>query len=569
MNRRPVTLPTLSLTALIALLGAPGCSTPNDKTGSASGGRLVATYRTEPSSFNRLVSPVAAVELVSRLTQASLVRLNRVTRAIEPRLARSWTTSPDGLAWTMNLVESATFSDGTPFTAADVVFSFRAVYDPEVGSPIASSLLVDGQPLTVRALDAHTVVIVFPAPYGPGISALDSLPILPAHKLQAALDAKTFKTAWSVTTPPAELVGLGPFVLREYVPGQRLVFARNPRFWRQDASGQRLPYLDEIELQIVPDQNGEVVRLQAGQADLMTDNVRPEDIASLRALERDGKITLATPGISISPDALWFNLGPSAPAAKDRPWLQREELRRAISHAVDRRAFVDTVFLGAAEPLFGPITPGHGDWFVPDLPKTEYDPARAASLLRSIGLHDRNGDGLLEDERGKQARFTVMTQKGHAIRERSVAVIQEALRRVGLTVDVVPMEAGMMARWGKGDYEAIYFALNFDSFDPGRSPEFWSSGGDFHLWHPGQPKPATAWEARIDDLIRQQSRTLDEAQRRRLFAEAQRVLAEHLPILYFAAPRVTVASSARLRGSLPSVLPPPVLWNAEVLSIAR
>ena len=213
---------------------------------------------------------MAAVELVSRLTQASLVRLNRVTRAIEPRLAQSWTTSPDGLTWTMNLVESATFSDGAPFTSADVVFSFRAVYDPEVESPIASSLLVDGQPLTVRALDAHTVVIVFPAPYGPGISALDSLPILPAHKLQAALDAKTFKTHGASTTPPAEVVGLGPFVLREYVPGQRLVFARNPRFWLQDASGQRLPYLDEIELQIVPDQNGEVVRLQAGQADLMT-----------------------------------------------------------------------------------------------------------------------------------------------------------------------------------------------------------------------------------------------------------------------------------------------------------
>ena len=99
---------------------------------------------------------------------------------------------------------------------------------------------------------------------------------------------------------------------------------------------------------------------------------------------------------------MWFNLGPSAPAAKDRPWLQREELRRAISHAVDRRAFIDTVFLGEAVPLFGPITPGHGDWFVPDLPKTEYDPARVASLLQSIGLQDRNRDGLLEDARGKR-----------------------------------------------------------------------------------------------------------------------------------------------------------------------
>jgi peptide/nickel transport system substrate-binding protein len=557
------------LAVSIGIPTAFGCAAADDKTGSAVGGRLVATYRSEPESFNRLVHAQAAVELVNRLTHASLVRLNRVTRTIEPRLAQSWTTSPDGLTWTMKLVE-ATFSDGTPFTAADVVFSFRAVYDPGVGSPIASSLRVDGQPLTVRALDAHTVVVVFPAPYGPGIAMLDSLPILPAHKLQAALDAQTFKTAWGVTTPLDDLAGLGPFVLRDFVPGQRLVFAKNSRYWRKDDSGRPLPYLDEIEVQIVPDQNGEVVRLQAGQADLMTDIVRAEDIASLRTLERDGKVTLATAGVSISPDALWFNLTSAAPAVKDRPWLLREELRLAISHAVDRRAFVDTVFLGAAEPIFGPITPGHGDWFMPDLPKTEYDPGRAASLLQSIGLQDRNSDGLLEDAPSRPARFTVLTQKGHAIRERSVAVIQEALRKVGLTLDVVAMDVGaMMAKWAESDYDAMYRALNFDSFDPGRNPEFWTSSGSFHLWNPGQPKPSTSWEARIDDLIRQQSRTLDEGLRRKLFADAQRELAAHLPILYFAAPRVTVATSARLRGSMPSILPPPVLWNSEVLSIAR
>jgi peptide/nickel transport system substrate-binding protein len=141
---------------------------------------------------------------------------------------------------------------------------------------------------------------------------------------------------------------------------------------------------------------------------------------------------------------------------------------------------------------------------------------------------------------------------------------------VGLAVDVVTMDPPtMMGKWRATEYDAIYFGLNFDAFDPGRNAEFWTSSGSFHLWHPGQSRPATAWEARIDDLIRQQSRTLDEGLRRKLFADAQRVLAEHLPILYFAAPRVTVATSARLRGSTPSVLPPPVLWNAEALSIAR
>src|SRR5262245_61655798 len=141
---RPADLLKTARIGMIALLVASGCAGSDDKTASRAGGRLIATYRTEPNSFNRLVHPHAAVEMVNRLTQASLVRLNRITRTVEPRLARSWTASPDGLTWTMNLVESATFSDGTPFTANDVLFSFRAVYDPEVGSPIGSSLMVDG-----------------------------------------------------------------------------------------------------------------------------------------------------------------------------------------------------------------------------------------------------------------------------------------------------------------------------------------------------------------------------------------------------------------------------------------
>jgi len=125
------------------------------------------------------MAPQAAEELLARLTHATLVRLNRVTGEIEPRLAREWTTSPDGLTWTLRLVEDVTFSDGAPFSASDVLFSFRALYDEKVASSLASSLRVGGQPLVVRALDAHTVVVTFPSPFAPGIGLLDALPILP------------------------------------------------------------------------------------------------------------------------------------------------------------------------------------------------------------------------------------------------------------------------------------------------------------------------------------------------------------------------------------------------------
>ena len=123
-----------------------------------------------------------------------------------------------------------------------MVFSFRAAYDSKSGSVLADSLQVGGRKLQVSALNPLSVEITFPTPFAPGMRLLDNLPILPKHKLQAALDAGTFATAWSLSTPPAEVVGLGPFVLIGYVPGQRTVVTRNTRYFRKDAAGRPLPH---------------------------------------------------------------------------------------------------------------------------------------------------------------------------------------------------------------------------------------------------------------------------------------------------------------------------------------
>jgi peptide/nickel transport system substrate-binding protein len=527
------------------------------------------TYSSELKSFNLLASPQAGVELVSRLTQATLIRVNRVSGEVEPRLAREWSASADGLTWTFRLQDGVTFSDGAPLTSADVVFTFAALYDKRVGSALASSFLINDQPLRLSAPDRSTVSVTFPAVYGPGIGLFDSLPIFPKHKLQAALDAGTFRDAWSATSPPGEITGLGPFVLKEYTPGARLLLGRNPRFWKRDPLGQPLPYLDEIQIDIVPDTNAQALLLESGSIDLMREAVRPEDLAAFRRQQQQGVIQLVDAGVSIDPNALWFNLVPTARAARERPWLQQEAFRHAVSFAVNRQLIVDTVYLGAAVPIYGPVTPGHGEWYLPDLPVTKYDPDHARALLASIGLSDRNRDGMLEDASGKAARFSLLTQKGNTARERTAAIIQEQLRQVGLGVDVIGADPpSIFERYQKGDYDAIFFYAPADSTDPGRIPEFWMSSGPFHFWHPGQTKPATAWEATIDDLMRRQTTTLDRAERRRLFAEVQRLLSAHLPILYFASPKVTIAMSARLRGATPSVLDPPVLWNAEVLSVS-
>jgi peptide/nickel transport system substrate-binding protein len=544
-------------------------ASPADNSEINTGGTLVATTRSEPASFNRFVSARSAEELVSLLTHATLVRVNRVTGALEPRLAREWTSSPDGLTWTLKLREGVMFSDAAPFTSADVLFSLQAVYDKSVASPLAGNLQVNDQPLAMRALDERTVVVTFPAAFGPGLSVLDALPILPSHKLAASLRAGQFAKAWPLTTPPADLAGLGPFMINEYKPGERLLLVRNPHFWLKDEQGRQLPYVDRIELQIVPEQNAELLRLQSGNADLTTSEVRPEDLAALKPIESKGGLSLVQAGVGISPDALWINLAPNAAAGQGRSWLRRAELRQALNAAIDRQEIVNTVYLGAAEPANGPVTSGWGVWYLPDLPKAEHDAARAKSLLAAIGLSDRTGDGMLEDAAGKPARFSILTQKGHTLRERTVAVVQEQLRRVGLAIDVVAVDQGaLFQHYMARDYDAMYFVASSNSIDPARNPEFWLSSGSFHYWNPGQKTPATPWEAKIDDLMRQQSTTLDAPARQRIFAEAQRLFAKELPALFLVAPKVTIAMSSRVHGATPSVLAPPVLWNAEKLSVS-
>lgn len=548
---------------------------PTTRTAPARGGELVAAIRTDPGGFNRYAGVQRIdnlVELLALLLQDKLVRVNRVTGELEPRLAESWTRSDDALTYTLKLRQGVKFSDGVPFTSADVTFAFAAIRDPGSGSPLAEAMTVRGKPITVTAPDAATVVIKFPEPFGPGLKILDNLPIQPRHKLEAALRAGRLKDAWTLATPAADIVGAGPFRLAEYQPGMRFVLERNPHFWKKDKDGAQLPYLDRLTLSIVRDQNTEALRMEQGQIDIGSREIRPEDIANFRRLQDQGRVVLAEAGISLDPNMLWFNLAPNAYIGDPRkPWLQSEDFRKAISSAVNRQVLVDTVFLGEGVPIFGPVTPGAKEWYTDDVPRYPYDPARARELLMgTLGFTDNDKDGMLEDRTGKPVRFSIITQQGDTVRMRSASVIQEQLRRAGIAVDIVPLDpAAIFERFGRGQYDAIYYGVEATSTDPANNQDFWLSSGGFHVWNPAQKTPSTDWEKRLDDLTHQQAATTNPGERRRLYVEMQQIFGEHVPILYFAAPKMIVALSPKVANAQPVPIRPLVLWNAEALGVNR
>ena len=300
---------------------------------------------------------------------------------------------------------------------------------------------------------------------------------------------------------------------------------------------------------------------------MVNGDIRPEDYVGYKRLADRGSLRLIDAGISVDPSLLWFNLSPAQAADPHRAWFQSTAFRQAVSCAVDREAIVNTVHSGAAVAIYSPISPGNRTWFAPVRPACDHDPQRARQLFAAAGLTDRNGDGMLEDSAGIPAQFSIATMQGHTIRQRTVSVLQEQLRQAGIVVNVTGLEPNaLFERWSRRDYDAIYFGVQASATDPGLNPQFWLSSGNFHFWNPGQAKPATAWEKQIDDLFNRQSLAPQLAERQRLITEAQRVLVDQLPAIYFVAPKVTLAVSRRVLNAQPAPQIPQLLWSAETLA---
>ena len=527
---------------------------------------IVSSIRAEPRSFNRYVARDLTTIVVTYLTQSTLVRVNRVTNQLEPELAQSWELLPDNRTFRVRLRPGLRFSDGAPFSADDVIFSFRAIGDERTASVLADNIRVGSQPLAIWAEDAATVAIRFPSAFGPGLRLLDAVPILPRHLLKPRLDMGTFRSAWGPSTPPTEMAGLGPFVLRRYDPGQQLVFDRNPYHWRW-AADRATPRVKHVVLDVVPDQDAESLALEAGTIDFTQGEIRPSDVGGLkRAIDR-GRVTLTDLGVGLDGDLFWINL--TAAAAKDprHRWLQQPDFRRVVSHSIDRQAFVDTVYMGAAVPAYSVISPGNREWYV-DAPTPPYDLDAAKRLLASLKLTARDGD-MLRDKDGTLVHFSLLTQKGNSSLERGAFVIRESLARVGVRVDVVALDVGTLMQYvAAGNYDAAYFRLLLTDTDPALNTDFWLSSGNAHVWNPSQRTPETSWESEIDRLMDQVLTTLDPKRRRDLFADVQRTIAREVPVLCFAYPRLSFAMSTRIVHATPAPFRPPVLWNPSAIDVA-
>jgi peptide/nickel transport system substrate-binding protein len=540
------------------------------------GGRLVIASLGDPKTFNPITENEQSSSDIIRMLFVSMTTFDWPTQTASPGLAHKWEVAEDKVTWTWHLRKGLKWSDGQPITADDVVFTWNdVIFNPDIINVTKDAFVIEGKKFEVSKVDDLTVRVVTPAPYPPMVEFWGGIPIVPKHVLAGAVAGKNYEAAYGIDTPPAELVCSGPYKLKLFKSGEFTLLERNPHFYIADRKGQRLPYIENIIFTVMPDMNAMSLRFLAGESHVH-ESVRPDEYARFKEEADRGKFKLHELGIGPEKAFLWFNLNPGQNTKTGRPfvdprkmkWFQDVRFRRAISHAIDRESIIKSVYSGRARVAFGSVSPTNKKWHNPDVPEYLFDPGKARALLKEMGVTDRNGDGFLEDASGNVIEFVMHTNTGNNTREKTGILIQEDLKRLGIKLIFQPIDFNTLVdkMTTSFDYDCILLGLGGGAMDPIAQMNVYKSSGFTHGWYPQQKKPATEWEARIDQLMDAQAKTLDEVERKRLFNEVQVIMNEQLPQIYTVAPLTFAAIRSDIGNVRPTVLASwRLTWNAEEL----
>lgn len=513
------------------------------------------------------------------LLGARLVEFDQDQQRHVPGLAESWKWADDKRTLEVTLRGGLKFSDGHPLTADDVLFTMRALYDERTASPLfRDPMMVGGRPIETSVVDPLHVRMVFPETVAAPEGYLFNVAVLPRHALEDSFNKGTLKDSWGITADPRTIITAGPFIVESVTPGERVELKRNPNYWKKDSAGNALPYLDSLVIVVVDDANNAITRLQQNSLDIV-DRIRPTDYAALRSSQSSSSARAYDLGPGLNTDHIWFNQNDGMQNGKPivdpvkRAWFSDVRFRRAISYAIDRNSIAQTNLQGLATPLYGFVSTGNRAWGVSDIPRTEYSLEKARALLLEAGFTLRGAADAPElvDAKGNRVEFTLIVPTENQPRKEMAAVIQQDLMKLGINMQIAPIEfQALTARWTQSyDYDAILLGLAVTDPDPSSYASFLQSSSSNHQWYPKEPKPATDWEARLDELAAAQAHETDTERRKAIFRDTQNIMAEQLPVIPIVARHITTAANTRVGNYRPGTILPYSLWNAEELFVKQ
>lgn len=541
------------------------------------GGSIAYRLTAAPGTFNYLVATDESSILASfYLMNSRPIEFDHSTQKYRAALAESWTFGADRKTLDLKLRDGIKFSDGKPITTADLAFSLAAMYDDRTqAASWKDSMSVNNKPIETKIIDDRNIQFIFPEPVAAAENYIDNLGVLPKHVLNADFEAGKLAEAWKITAAPDTIVTSGPYTVESAAAGDKIVLKRNPHFWRKDEKGTQLPYLDQISFEVVQDSNQAMTRLNQNTLDIV-DRIRGADYASLLSAQGAVKAHDLGPGLGV--DHIIFNLNKTTKSGKPvdpvkQAWFEDKRFRNAVSSAIDRTTIASTTLQGLATPLYGFVSPTNRQWLDPNLPKIAHDLKRSEQLLTDAGFVKKGTPEAPElfDSKGNRVEFSLLVPAENEPRKLMAAVIQEDLAKLGIKMNVVPIEqkAVSVAANETFDYDTILFGLAVSGVEPTTYANFLLSGAGVHQWHPGQKEPATEWEAKIDKLFNEQAGEADAAKRATTFNEIQKIMAEESPVVPIVSRHIVAAANARVGNYSPSPIFPYSIWNADELFVKQ
>lgn len=539
------------------------------------GGLLrTASIGSGPKTFNPWAAKDSTSGQMGSMLSAGLVTTHPATGEVIPDLAKSITVLPDRRTYRVTLRQGLRWSDGTPLTISDVLYTWNVIVRQGMGNAsIRDTTLVDGKFPTIRQIDAHTVEFVTAKPFAPFARRLGT-PIAPRHIFKPIIDKGgdvAFSASWGsdlARTNPSALISGGMWLLDEYDPAtQSVTFKPNPYYSTVDRKHQQLPYLASYNIRFVNDMNAMALLFEQGQLDIYP--VPGQYAAHVRQLKQP-EFTLYNLGPSESRTFLMVNLnnrvdsnGQPVVPQPQASWFQNKAFRNALDLALNREDMVANILKGVGQPAFtaeSPVSPfihpelvtGHAQ----DIPK-------AKALLRSAGFSWNNRQQLL-DKDGNLVRFELLTNSGNDQRENLGVMIAEDLEQLGIQVDFRPVEFNVLiGKLDSGDWGSMIMGLGGGSpLEPHDSANVWKSDGALHLFNQ-RPRDEQGqvnlndrypFEIAIDTLFEQGAQTFDEEERLAIYHEYQTVIADADPLLYLITPLTLVACQNRVQNVSPTPL---------------
>ncbi len=479
------------------------------------GGTLNRRLDLDVATLNPLISTNRYDRFVTQYLFTPLVQLDRDLQ-VAPGLAESWEVSSDGLLYTFELNPKATFSDGTPVRASDVVFTLRKIVDPASGSVQFSGNFQFLDLAKTRAVDTDTVEVAFTEPLAAQLISFNDVFVLPEHIYSKGNFSKDYNDT---------AVGSGPYRLVRRVRGKEAVVERRPDYW-----GVR-PHIQTVVLKLVTDHGVAFNALRRGDID--------ESLIASDTWVRERNNPEVTKSINFES---FYTLNYNFVAWNNRhPFLNDKRVRRAMAMCIPIASVVNDLYHGTARAMSGPFTPDQ--WaYNPQVPVIRQDLAAAKQLFATAGWIDRDGDGIL-DRDGRKFSFSMIIMAGSATGTQVVQMIQSELRKAGVDMRIETMEGNAAIHRILGrNFDSAYLSWDLDP-DPDQ----------YNAFHSSQVPPlgqnfVSYSNPVADKLIEEARREIDMSKRKELYWKLHELLADDQPYTWIVQGSAKWGVNKRVRG---------------------